>query len=56
MAAELGDVNMRKKYLILLSLLILLLLVALRRESDSSLRFINQQKEIAKPQGLSTTR
>jgi hypothetical protein len=41
---------MRKKYLIILSLLILLLLVAIRGPSDSSLRFINQQNEIAKPQ------
>jgi hypothetical protein len=42
--------NMRMKYLIILSLLILLLLVAIRRESDSSVRFIKRRNEIAKPQ------
>ena len=41
---------MRKKYLIILALLILLLLVAIRRESDSSVRFIKRRNEIAKPQ------
>jgi hypothetical protein len=45
---------MWKKYLIILSLLILLLLAAIRRESDSSLRFIKRQNEIARPQSGSS--
>ena len=46
---------MRQKYLIIVALLILLLLVAVRRESDSSIRFIQRQNAIAKPQSKSTT-
>ena len=46
---------MPKKYLIIVSLLILLLLVAIRKESDSSIHFIEKQNEIAKPQPRSTT-
>ena len=42
---------MRKKYLIFVALLILLLLVAVRRESDRSIRFGQTQNAIAKPQG-----
>jgi hypothetical protein len=34
-------------------LLILLLLVAVRKESDSSLRFMKKQNEISKPPGTS---
>lgn len=45
-----ADANMRNKCLIILALLILLLLVAIRRPSESSLRFNQQQHEIAKPQ------
>lgn len=46
--------KMRKRYIILIALLILFLLVALRRESDSSLRFMKQQNEISKPLSTST--
>jgi hypothetical protein len=47
--------SMRKKYLLSSHCWILLLLLAIRRPSDSSLRFIKQQDEIAKPQRGSTT-
>jgi len=50
-----GPTNMRKKYLIVASLLILLLLLAMRKESDSSLRFIKKQSELTKPQSGSAT-
>ncbi len=46
--------KMRKTCLILIALLILLLLVAIRKESDSSLRFMKKQNEISKPPTAST--
>ena len=46
---------MRKEYLIIVALLILLMLVAIRRESDSSIRFMERQNAITKPQSKSTT-
>ena len=47
---------MRNKFFVLIALLILLVLVAIRRPSDSSTRFTNMQKSLAKPHAASTTR